>query len=176
MTHLGDLGDNLKKKIEAHNKRLEETAEAEVQKLKTQLETYSQELLRNFSQELKNWLLLERAIITRDMKDNNQKLKRYLGKQWIWRSVGAGSVCLGILGGSWGLIGFLSQRMIAKQTQLDQIEQKIEQQQQTLNQLQNKTKGITIYETDNGTFIIPPSYQQVNPGWECQGQPCYKVE
>ena len=176
MKHLGDLGDNLKKKIEANNKRMEETAEAEHQQLKLQLKTRRKEVLRDFDRESENWLKQERAIITRATKENNQFIKKYLGKQWMWISLGVGSLCLGILGGSWGLISFLSQRMIAKQTQLDQIEQKISQQQQTLNQLEDQTQGITIYQTDNGTFIIPPPYQQVNPGWECQGQPCYKVE
>ena len=176
MKHLGDLGDNLKKKIEAQNKRLEQTAEQQHQQLKDQLERESQAILYKFREESKNWLKQERAIITSDMTENQQIFKKYLSQKWLWLSLAAGSLCLGIFGGSWGLTFFLSQRIIIKQTQLDRLQQEIDQQQQTLNQLNDQTQGIQIYQTSNGTFIIPPPYQQMTPGWECQGRPCYKVE
>ncbi|MGK7916368.1 MAG: hypothetical protein AB4038_12640 [Prochloraceae cyanobacterium] len=176
MKHLGDLGDNLKKKIEAENKRLEETAEQEHQELKLQLKAQRKALYRDFRRESENWLSQERAIISRATEENNRIFKKYLGKQWMWLSLTAGSLCLGILGGSWGLIGFLSTRITQNQAQLDYLNQEIKQQQQTLNHLKNQTKGIKIYETSNGTFITLPPYKQLTPGWQCQGQPCLKME
>jgi exonuclease VII large subunit len=176
MEHLGDLGDNLKKKIEAEKQRLSETAEHQHQELQQQLKAQSRESLTNFRQELENWLKAERNTITRAMEENHRIFKKYLIGQWIWMSVTAMSLCLGILGGSWGLIGFSTMRITQKQTQLEQIEREIKQQEETLNQLQNQTLGIKIGETSNGTFITPPPYQQLTPGWTCQGQPCLKLE
>jgi exonuclease VII large subunit len=176
MEHLGDLGDNLKKKIEAQNKRLEETAEHQHQELQQQLKAKSRESLSNFRQESENWLLAERTTITRAMEENHRIFKKYLSHQWIWISLAAGSLCLGILGGSWGLIGFSTMRITQKQTELEQINQEIKQQEETLTQLQNETLGIKIGETSNGTFITPPADQQLTPGWMCQGQPCLKLE
>ncbi len=176
MKHLGDLGDNLKKKIEAESKRLEETTEQEHQQLQQQLTIQRKESLTNFRRESENLLKEEQAIISRAMEANSQAFKKYLSQQWIWMSVTAGSLCLGILGGSWGLIGFSTMRITQKQTQLDQINQSIKQQEETLNQLENQTLGIKIGETSNGTFITPPPDQQLTPGWTCQGEPCLKME
>ena len=176
MKHLGDLGDNLKKKIEAENKRLEETAKQEHEELKLQLQTQRRAIYRDFRQESEKWLKAEQTIISRAMEENSQIFKKYLIGQWIWMSGAAGSLCLGILGGSWVLIGFSMTRITQNQTQLDLINREIEQQEETLNHLKNETKGIKIVETDNGTFITPPLYQQLTPGWTCQGQPCLKME
>ena len=133
-------------------------------------------ILTNYRQESENWLKAEQTTISRAMEENHRIFKKYLSRQWIWISGAAGSLCLGILGGSWVLIGFSSMRITQNQTQLDQINQEIEQQQETLNHLKKETKGIKIYETSNGTFITPPPYQQLTPGWTCQGQPCLKIE
>ena len=176
MKHLGDLGDNLKKKIEAESKRLEEPTEQEHQQLQQQLTIQRKESLTNFRRESSNLLKEEQAIISRAMEANSQAFKKYLSQQWIWISLAAMSLCLGILGGSWGLISFSVTRITQNQTQLDQIDQEIKQQQSTLNHLKNQTLGLTIYETSNGTFITPPPYQQLTPGWTCQGQPCLKLE
>ena len=176
MKHLGDLGDNLKKKIETENKRLEQTAKLQQQELERQLKTQSKKILTNYRQESEKWLKAEQTIISRAMEENSQIFNKYLSRQWIWQSIAAGSLCLGILGGSWVLIGFSSMRITQNQTQLDQINQEIEQQQETLTHLKNETKGIKIVETSNGTFVTPPPYQQLTPGWTCQGQPCLKME
>ncbi|MDJ0591912.1 MAG: hypothetical protein QNJ72_18295, partial [Pleurocapsa sp. MO_226.B13] len=52
----------------------------------------------------------------------------------------------------------------------------IKQQQQTLESIQFQTAGVTITQTDNGTFLTLPTDSTLNPGWQCQGKPCLKLE
>ena len=36
-------------------------------------------------------------------------------------------------------------------------------------------QGVTITQTDNGTFLTLPTNSTLNPGWECQGKPCLET-
>ncbi len=121
--------------------------------------------------------------IKKDMQRQQLILTKIVGKFWLIPAGVGLSLILGIFFGGWGMTSYLSSQIESKQRTLDYLEEKIDsvateikQQQQTLEKIQESTAGITITQTDNGMFLTLPPGSTLNPGWQCQGKPCMKLE
>ena len=161
------------------NQRLQQKLDQERQVI---LELTQKSYLK-LQNELKAITKAELSTIEKDMKYQSFILTKILGKFWLMPAGVGLSLCLGIFIGSWGVAQYLSSRIGQRQETLDYLEERIDsqvaeiqQQQQTLEKIQKKTAGITITQTELGTFLTLPSYSTLNPGWKCQGKPCLKLE
>lgn len=75
------------------------------------------------------------------------------------------SLLLGIFGGSLGLMQWLSHSMQSKLETRAALAQQIEQQRQTLAQIEARTWGVEMRQDSNGRFLIlPPGVEPVT-GW-----------
>ena len=161
------------------NQRLQQKLDKERQVI---LELTQKSYLK-LQNELKAITKAELSTIEKDMQRQQLILTKMLGKFWLIPAAVGLSLILGISIGSWGMMQYLSSRVEQKQQTLDYLEERIDsqvveikQQQQTLESIQKQTAGVTITQTDNGTFLTLPSYSTLTPGWQCQGKPCLKLE
>ena len=163
-----DLNQRLQQKLDRERMLVQELTQKSYGKLERELEAITSTAISTIKQDMQRQQLILTSII---------------GKFWLIPAGVGLSLCLGIFFGSWGVARYLSSRISQRQETLDYLEEKIDsqvaeikQQQQTLESIQKQTAGITITQTDNGTFLTLPSYSTLTPGWQCQGKPCLKLE
>ncbi len=163
-----DLNQRLQQKLDRERQLVRDLTQRSYGKLERELEAITSTAINT---------------IKKDMQRQQLILSEMLGKFWLMPAGVGLSLCLGILVGSWGMMQHLSSRISQKQKTLDYLNQKVDsqylllqEQQQTLELIQKKTAGITITQTDNGTFLTLPTDSTLNPGWQCQGKPCLKLE
>ena len=163
-----DLNQRLQQKLDLERQIIQQLTQRSYDKLRKELEAITNTATNT---------------IKKDMERQNLVMTWMLGKFWLAPALVGLSLCLGIFVGSWGLTRYLTSRLTEKQQTLDYLEQQISsqvqelrQQQQTLENLKEKTGGITITQTENGTFLTLPPNSTLKKGWQCQGKPCLKLE
>lgn len=76
------------------------------------------------------------------------------------------SLLLGIFGGSWALMQWLSYSITSQLETRAALAQQIEQQQQALAKIEARTWGVEFNQDSNGRFLILPPGVEPSTGWK----------
>ena len=108
---------------------------------------------------------------------NSRRVARsaLLLKAWIRPLVVGLSLWLGILGGSWATMRWLSTRIQARIQTAAVLGLDIEEARQTLARLEAHTWGIALREIEGERFVVLPVGSLAYPPWEVRGRPAVKL-
>ena len=82
---------------------------------------------------------------------------------------------LGISGGSWGLMHWLSASIQSRIETLAMLEVRIDQARDTLAEIEETTWGVTLREIDGERFVVLPDGMLDHPPWTVGGRPALKL-
>ena len=84
-------------------------------------------------------------------------------------------IFVGISGGSWGLMHWLSASIQGRIETLATLDVQIEDARETLVEIEETTWGVTLLETDRGRFVVVPEGTLDHPPWTVDGRPALKL-
>ena len=83
-------------------------------------------------------------------------VRAMLTRRWPWRLASGAAICLGFSLAAWGHGAWLDRNLESYREQRDQIKAELAAEQQTLDQIQEKTGGVSIVETPQNWFLVWP--------------------
>ena len=96
-------------------------------------------------------------------------------KAWLRPLIVGLSLWLGIFGGSWATMHWLSTRIQSRIETAGALEFRIEQARQTLTRIEEGTWGITLRELEGERFVVLPRGSLDHPPWTVRGRPAVKL-
>ena len=112
----------------------------------------------------------------RSSLDGMRSVNEALTRAWL-RPLAVGlSLFLGILIGSWGLTRWLSSNIESLFEMRAALTVEIEEQQRTVERLQQTTWGVVLHEGDEGRrFVVLPEGTLEYPPWTVGGRPAVEL-
>ena len=115
--------------------------------------------------------------IEADTRESTGRLIGLLARRWfgVWM-IGL-SLCLGIFGGSWGLLQWLSSEVRSERARLEMLREEIVESRRTLARLEEETWGVLLVEDEDGKrFVVLPRGTPTSPRWgSLDGRPVYEL-
>ena len=136
-----DLTARLRKRLETERQAIEELTASELERLGENSRRVARNALRTIE--------ADTAVATRRMRS-------LLLNAWLRPLVVGLSLWLGICGGSWATVHWLSTRIQARIQIAAALDLEIEEAHQTLARLEATTWGITLQEIDGERFVVLP--------------------
>ena len=151
-----DLTERLRQKLETERLEIEKTARRELRRLGENLNGVASDALRS---------------IEDDMAASTGRMRGLLMRAWL-RPLAVGlSLFLGISGGSWATMHWLSASIESRIRTVAVLNVRIEQARETLAQLEETTWGVTLNQIDGERFVVLPAGSLDNPPWRVGGRP-----
>ncbi len=114
--------------------------------------------------------------IERDTEEATGRMRALLLlRAWLRPLVVGLSLWLGIFGGSWATMHWLSARIQSSIETAGALEFRIEQARQTLTRIEEGTWGITLREIEGDRFVVLPTGSLDRPPWTVRGRPAVKL-
>ena len=132
-----DLSTRLQQKIEQERKQIEAVTQKEFEKLEGGL----------------RWIV-SNALDT--IESDTRRISEVLRRAWIRPLVIGLMFFLGMVGGSWGLMGWLSNSIESHIRTRAALQAEIESQEKTIERLKEKTWGILLHQDEGGRFVVFP--------------------
>ena len=102
-------------------------------------------------------------------------MRALLLKAWLRPLVVGLSLWLGICGGSWATMHWLSTRIQARIETAAALDLDIEEARQTLARLEATTWGIALREIEGERFVVLPAGALAYPPWTVDTRPAVKL-
>ena len=102
-------------------------------------------------------------------------MRKLLLKVWLRPLVVGLSLWLGICGGSWATMHWLSTRIQARIRTAVDLDLRIEEARETLAHLETGTWGIALREIEGERFVVLPAGSLAYPPWEVRDRPAVKL-
>ena len=151
-----DLTERLRQKLETERLEIEKTATRELQRLGKSLNGAASYALRS---------------IEDDMAASTGRMRVLLMRAWVRPLVMGLSLFLGISGGSWATMHWLSASIESRIETVAILNVRIEQARETLAQMEQTTWGVTLNQIDGVRFVVLPAGALDNPPWRVGGRP-----
>ena len=100
---------------------------------------------------------------------------RLLLNAWLRPLVVGLTLVLGISGGSWGLMHWLSASIQSRIETLAALNVRIEQARETLAAIEETSWGVTLREIGGERFVVLPDGTLEDPPWTVRGRPALKL-
>ena len=113
--------------------------------------------------------------IERDTAVAIGRMRALLLKAWLRPLVVGLSLWLGICGGSWATLHWLSTRIQARIQTVVDLDLDIEEARQTLARLEAATWGIALREIEGERFVVLPAGTLDDPPWRVRTRPAVKL-
>ena len=113
--------------------------------------------------------------IERDTAAATGRMRALLLKAWLRPLVVGLSLWLGICGGSWVTMHWLSTRIQARIQTAAALDVDIEEARQTLARLEETTWGIALREIEGERFVVLPTGALAYPPWTVDTRPAVKL-
>ena len=155
-----DLTSRLQHRLEADRRQIEETAARELEQLGESLSAVASGALRS---------------IEADTASAAARVSVLLRRAWLRPLVIGLSLFLGISGGSWATMHWLSRSIERRIETLAAVNVEIEQAQETLAEIEETTWGVTLREIDGERFAVLPPGTLDYPPWTVGGRPAVKL-
>ena len=159
-SNANDLTERLRRRLETEREAIEELTASELERLGENSQRVASNALRT---------------IERDTAVATGRMRALLLKAWLRPLVVGLSLWLGICGGSWATVQWLSTRIQARIQTADDLDLEIEEARRTLAQLEATTWGITLQEIDGERFVVLPPGALPDPPWRVDGRPALKL-
>ena len=159
-SNANDLTGRLRKRLENERREIEELTASELERLGENSRRVARNALRT---------------IERDTEAATGRMRAVLLKAWLRPLVVGLSLWLGICGGSWVTMHWLSTRIQARIETAAALDVDIEEARQTLARLEETTWGITLREIEGERFVVLPTGALAYPPWTVDTGPAVKL-
>ena len=155
-----DLTARVKSRMEADRRQIEAATTSDLRRLGANLRAVASDELR---------------IIEADTGAATTRIRVLLLNAWLRPLVIGLTLFLGISGGSWGLMHWLSVSIQSQIETLAVLEVRIDAARETLAEIEDTTWGVTLRELDGERFVVLPDGTLANPPWTVGGRPALKL-
>ena len=155
-----DLTSRLRSRLEADRSQIEETAARELERLGERLNAVASDALRS---------------IERDTAEATARMRALLLKACLRPLVVGLSLFLGISGGSWVTMHWLSRSVERRIETLAAVNVQIEQARETLAEIEETTWGVKLREIDGERFVVLPAGTLDHLPWTVRNRPAVKL-
>ena len=159
-SNANDLTERLRRRLETEHQAIEELTASELERLGENSRRVASNALRT---------------IERDTAVATGRMRALLLKAWLRPLLVGLSLWLGICGGSWATMHWLSVRIQARIQTAAALDLDIEQARQTLERLEATTWGITLREIEGERFVVLPVGALAYPPWTVDTRPAVKL-
>ena len=152
------MSTRLRQKIEQERKQIEAVTQEEFEKLEGGL----------------RWIV-SNALDT--IESDTRRISAVLRRAWIRPLVIGLMFFLGMVGGSWGLMGWLSNSIESHLRRRAALQAEIESQEKTIERLRDKTWRVDFHEDEEGRFVVFPRGEFKDwDGRHIRGRPAYRLK
>ena len=155
-----DLAARLRRRLETDHQQIEEAAASELRRLAESLSAVATGALRS---------------IEADMAAATRRMRGLLLRGWLWLLAAGLSLSLGISGGSWATMRWLSGSIEDRVQALAILDVEIEQARETLTHLDETTWRVELLEIEGERFVVLPAGSPNRLGWTVGGRPAVKL-
>ena len=159
-SNANDLTARLRRRLETEREEIEELTASELERLGANSRRVASNVLHT---------------IERDTAAATRRMRALLLKAWLRPLVVGLSLWLGICGGSWATVQWLSTRIQARIQTAAALDLDIEEARQTLARLKATTWGITLQELEGERFVVLPAGALAYPPWTVDNRPAVKL-
>ena len=153
-----DLSTRLQQKIEQERQQIEAVTQKEFERLERGL----------------RWIV-SNALDT--IESDTRRISAVLRRAWIRPLVIGLMFFLGMVGGSWGLMGWLSSSIESHIRRRAALQAEIESQEKTIERLRDKTWRVDLHEDEEGRFVVFPRGEFKDwDGRRLRGRPAYRLK
>ncbi len=156
----GDLTSRLRSRLEADRKEIEETATRELARLGESLSAVRSDALRS---------------IEADTVEATARMRELLMKAWLRPLVVGMSLFLGICGGSWATMHWLSRSIDSRIETLAEVKLRILRARDTLAVMHETTWGTELIEINGDRYVLLPVGTPGRPAFTMDGRPYMKL-
>ncbi len=156
----GDLTSRLRSRLEADRKRIESEAARELARLGENLSAIASGALRS---------------IEADTETATGKMRELLTRAWLRPLVVGLSLFLGICGGSWATMHWLSRSIQDQMETLDELNTRTEWARAMLAEVEETTWGVELLESGGDRYVSLPVGTTVRPAFTLNGRPYLKL-
>ena len=146
--------------MQAERRQIEETAASELRRLGESLRAGVNDALHTIEADTGAAVARTRVILL---------------NAWLRPLVVGLTLFVGISGGSWGLMHWLSTSIQSRIETLAALDVQIEDARETLAEIEETTWGVTLLEIDGERFVVLPDGTLANPPWTVGGRPALKL-
>ena len=155
-----DLTERLRRRLERERREIEELTASELGRLGENSRRVARNALRT---------------IERDTEQATGRMRELLGKAWLRPFVVGLSLWLGIFGGSWATMRWLSRSIQVRVERVAELDFDIEAARRTLAQMEVDTWGTALLEIEGDRFVVLPFGTLDNPPWTVRDRPAVKL-
>ena len=155
-----DLTSRLRSRLEADRKEIEETATRELRRLGESLSAVRSDALRS---------------IEADTVEATGRMRELLMRAWLRPLVVGMSLFLGICGGSWATMHWLSRSIDSRFETLTEVNIRIHRTRETLAEMQETTWGTELIEINGERYVALPAGTPGRPAFTMDGRPYLKL-
>ena len=155
-----DLTARVRNRLEADRRQIEETTASERRRLGESSRAVASDALRT---------------IEADTVATVVRVRLLLLNAWLRPLVVGLILFVGISGGSWALMQWLSASILYRIETLAALNVRIEQARETVVRLEEPIWGVTLREIDGERFVVLPDGTLANPPWSVGGRPALKL-
>ncbi len=156
----GDLTSRLRSRLEADRKEIEETAARELARLGENLSAVRSGALRS---------------IEADTVEATERMRELLMRAWLRPLVVGMSLFLGICGGSWATMHWLSRSIDSRFETLAEVKLRIVRARDTLAVMHETTWGVELQEINGDRYVLLPVGTPGRPAFTMDGRPYMKL-
>ena len=151
----------------SHQKKL-------LQKMKSEFESVESEC-KSCGSKLRASVGAEGELTRSAIEESLRELRSGIERKLLWSLARGFLFVIGVALGLWGLISFLGQDIEQKIETQRELAAQIEQQSETLQQMQAGTWGIDLRQMVNGRFVVLPAGTLEDPIWTVDGRPAVRL-
>lgn len=151
----------------SHQKKL-------LQRVKSESESVASEC-KNCGSKLRASVRAEAELTRSAIEESLRALRSGFARKLLWSLTIGVLLVAGVALGLGGLISFLGQDIEQKIETRRDLAAQIEQQSETLKQLQDGTWGIDLRQMVNGRFVVLPEGTLEDPIWTVDGRPAVRL-
>ena len=155
-----DLTSRLRSRLEADRQQIEDAAAREFALLGANLSAVANGALRS---------------IEADTEKATARMRELLMRAWLRPLVVGMSLFLGICGGSWGTMHWLSTSIHDRIETLGELEVRTEWARKTLAEIEETSWGVELLESSGDRYVSLPAGTPVRPAFTVKGRPYLKL-
>ena len=156
----GDLTSRLRSRLEADRRRIEDEAARELARLGESLSAVASGALRS---------------IEADTVEATGRMRELLMKAWLRPLVVGMSLFLGICGGSWATMHWLSRSIHDRIETLDELDTRTEWARAMMTEIEETTWGVELMEISGDRYVSLPADTPIRPAITMNGRPYLKL-
>ena len=155
-----DLTSRLRQRMEADRQQIEEMAAGELARLGENLSAVASGALRS---------------IEADTAEATERVRELLMRAWLRPLMVGLSLFLGICGGSWATMHWLSRSIDHRIETLAEVRVRIEGARKTLAEMERSTWGVELLEISGERYVVLPADTPGRAAFTMDGRPYMKL-